>query len=48
MRRVIRTFQYDDDSELQLIGALLAEWNEIWQECCYIGMDEFAKWPLYE
>ncbi|CAH1083921.1 hypothetical protein NTG1052_50051 [Candidatus Nitrotoga sp. 1052] len=28
---------------MQLIGALLAEQNEIWQECRYLGMDEFAE-----
>jgi hypothetical protein len=33
---------------MQLIGALLAEQNEIWQECRYLGIDEFAEWPPHE
>ena len=41
--RVIRIFP-NDDSALRLIGALLAEQNEVWQECRYLDMDEFAQW----
>ena len=41
--RVIRIFP-NDDSALRLIGALLAEQNEIWQERRYLDMDEFAEW----
>ena len=41
--RVIRIFP-NDDSALRLIGALLAEQNELWQERRYLDMDEFAEW----
>ena len=41
--RVIRIFP-NDDSALRLIGALLAEQNEAWQERRYLDMDEFAQW----
>ena len=41
--RVIRIFP-NDASALRLIGALLAEQNEIWQERRYLDMDEFAEW----
>ena len=41
--RVIRIFP-NDDSALRLIGALLAEQNEIWQERRYLDMDDFAEW----
>lgn len=41
--RVIRIFP-NDDSALHLIGALLAEQNEVWQERRYLDMDEFAEW----
>jgi transposase-like protein len=41
--RVIRIFP-DDASALRLIGALLAEKNEIWQERIYLNMDEFREW----
>ena len=41
--RVIRIFP-NDDSALRLIGALLAEQNEAWQERRYLDMDEFAEW----
>jgi len=41
--RVIRIFP-NDDSALRLIGALLAEQNETWQERRYLDMDEFAEW----
>ncbi|MBF0116543.1 MAG: IS256 family transposase, partial [Magnetococcales bacterium] len=41
--RVIRIFP-NDDSALRLIGALLAEQNEVWQERRYLDMDEFAEW----
>lgn len=37
--RVIRIF-LNDDPALRLIGALLAEQNEVWQE----RRDEFAQW----
>ncbi len=41
--RVIRIFP-NDESALRLIGALLAEHNETWQERRYLDMDEFAEW----
>ena len=41
--RVIRIFP-NDESALRLIGALLAEQNEAWQERRYLDMDEFAEW----
>ena len=41
--RVIRIFP-NDESALRLIGALLAEQNEVWQERKYLDMDEFAEW----
>ena len=41
--RIIRIFP-NDDSALRLIGALLAEQNEVWQERRYLDMDEFAQW----
>lgn len=41
--RVIRIFP-NDDSALRLIGALLAEQNEVWLERRYLDMDEFAEW----
>lgn len=41
--RVIRIFP-NDDSALRLIGALLAEQNDNWQECRYMNMDEFNDW----
>lgn len=41
--RVIRIFP-NDESALRLIGALLAEQNEIWQERKYLDMDEFRDW----
>jgi hypothetical protein len=41
--RVIRIFP-NDDSALRLIGALLAEQNEVWQERRYPDMGEFAQW----
>ena len=41
--RVIRIFP-NDESALRLIGALLAEHNESWQERRYLDMDEFAEW----
>jgi hypothetical protein len=31
------------ESALRLMGALLAEQNEIWQKRGYLGMDEFAE-----
>ena len=34
----------NDESALRLIGALLAEYNENWQERRYLDMDEFAEW----
>ena len=41
--RVIRIFP-NDESALRLIGALLAEQNEVWQERKYLDMDEFTEW----
>jgi len=41
--RVIRIFP-NDESALRLIGALLAEQNEVWQERKYLDMDEFNEW----
>jgi transposase-like protein len=41
--RVIRIFP-NDESALRLIGALLAEQNEAWQERKYLDMDEFKEW----
>lgn len=41
--RVIRIFP-NDDSALRLIGALLAEMNEQWQNKRYLDMDEFNEW----
>lgn len=41
--RVIRIFP-NDESALRLIGALLAEQNEVWQERHYLDMDEFEQW----
>ena len=41
--RVIRIFP-NDESALRLIGALLAEQNEVWQERRYLDMDEFDQW----
>ena len=40
--RVIRIFP-NDASALRLIGALLAEHNEVWQERLYLDMDEFHR-----
>lgn len=41
--RVIRIFP-NDLAALRMIGALLAEHNEVWQERKYLDMDEFAEW----
>ena len=41
--RVIRIFP-NDESALSLIGALLAEQNEHWQEQRYFNMDEYVQW----
>lgn len=41
--RVIRIFP-NDDSALRLIGALLAEMHEQWQNKRYLDMDEFNEW----
>jgi transposase-like protein len=41
--KVIRIFP-NDESALRLIGALLAEQNEVWQERKYLDMDEFREW----
>ena len=41
--RVIRIFP-NDASALRLIGALLAEKNEIWQEKKYLEMEAFKDW----
>lgn len=40
--RAIRLFP-NDDSALRLIGALLAEPNEVWQERKYLDMDDFTE-----
>jgi len=42
-KRVIRIFP-NDNSALRMIGALLAEQNESWQERKYLDMDEFREW----
>jgi hypothetical protein len=34
----------NDESALRLIGALLAEQNEAWQERKYLDMEEFKEW----
>lgn len=41
--RVIRIFP-NDDSALRLIGALLAEQNDVWQERRYLDMGEYDEW----
>jgi len=41
--RVIRIFP-NDASALRLIGALLAEKNEVWQEKKYLDMEAFKDW----
>lgn len=41
--RVIRIFP-NDDSALRLIGALLAEKNEVWLERRYFDMQEYDEW----
>ena len=41
--RVIRIFP-NDESALRLIGALLAEQNQVWQERRYLDMDQFNQW----
>jgi transposase-like protein len=41
--RVIRIFP-NDESALRLMGALLAEQNEVWQGRRYLEMDEFHEW----
>ena len=41
--RVIKIFP-NDQSAWRLIGALLAEQNEHWQERRYLNMDEFNDW----
>lgn len=41
--RVIRIFP-NEDSALRLVGALLAEINEEWQERRYLDMAEFHEW----
>lgn len=41
--RVIRIFP-NDESALRLIGALLAEQNDVWQERKYLDMGEFKEW----
>lgn len=43
--RVIRIFP-NDESALRLIGTLLAEQNEVWQERKYLDMDEFTEWAV--
>jgi transposase-like protein len=41
--RVIRIFP-NDASALRLIGAMLSEQNEVWQERRYLDMEEFKEW----
>ena len=41
--RVIRIFP-NDASAIRLIGALLAEKNEVWQEKKYLDMEAFKEW----
>lgn len=41
--RVIRVFP-NDASALRLIGALLAEISEVWQEKLYFDMTEYHEW----
>jgi transposase-like protein len=41
--RVIRIFP-NDESALRLIGALLAEQHEAWQERKYLDMEAFREW----
>jgi putative transposase len=41
--RVIRVFP-NDESALRMIGALLAETAEDWQERIYLAMDEYHEW----
>ena len=41
--RVICIFP-NDESALRLIGTLLAEQNDVWQERKYLDMDEFVEW----
>lgn len=43
--RVIRIFP-NDASALRMVGALLAEMNETWQERLYFDMDEYLEWKL--
>ena len=44
--RVIRIFP-NDDSALRLIGAMLAEQNEVWQERKYLDMQEYQEWAAF-
>ena len=44
--RVIRIFP-NDDSALRLIGAMLAEQNEVWQERKYLDMQEYHEWAAF-
>lgn len=41
--RVIRIFP-NDASALRLIGALLSEKNDVWQERRYLDMGEYTGW----
>lgn len=43
--RVIRVFP-NDASALRLIGALLAEMSEVWQEKLYFDMTEYHEWVV--
>lgn len=42
---MIRIFP-DDESALRLIGALLVEQSEAWQERKYLDMDECKEWVV--
>ena len=41
--RVIRIFQ-NDQSAIRMVGALLAETNDDWQERVYFDMDDYHEW----